>query len=143
MQDNTTLNNAINLLTTAGIRLSHQRMAILQYLLNHRTHPTVADIYDHLHPNHPTLSRTTVYNTLKILVESGAVLQLDIDPECTHYDADLSPHAHFMCRHCGKLYDVPFPSHHIEAPEGFTTDRITISYHGLCPTCASSEKTNN
>ena len=132
----------ISMLTAAGIRLSHQRMAILQYLLDHNTHPTVADIYDHLHPEFPTLSRTTVYNTLKLLVESGAVTQLDTDTESAHYDADLSPHAHFLCRCCRRVFDVPLPSHPLEVPQGFTTDSVSISYHGLCPSCAKDTLLN-
>lgn len=131
-------NRIISMLTAAGIRLSHQRMAILQYLLDHHTHPTVADIYDHLHPEYPTLSRTTVYNTLKLLVQSGAVTQLDIDPDSAHYDADLSPHAHFLCRNCHRVFDVPLPTQPLEVPHGFATDSVNISYRGLCPSCTGN-----
>ena len=116
-------NSIISMLTAAGIRLSHQRMAILQYLLDHHTHPTVADIYDHLHPEYPTLSRTTVY---------------DIDPDSAHYDADLSPHAHFLCRNCHRVFDVPLPTQPLEVPHGFATDSVNISYRGLCPSCAGN-----
>lgn len=130
----------IELLSEAGIRLSHQRMAILQYLMEHHTHPSVAEIYDNLHPLYPTLSRTTVYNTLKLLVESGAVMQLDIEPGTARYDADLSPHAHFICRSCGQVFDVPVPEQPIAVPQNFSTESVAINYRGLCPMCAAGGK---
>ena len=54
------------------IKPSVQRIAIMKYLMEHHTHPTVDEIYTALSPTIPTLSKTTVYNTLKILTEEGA-----------------------------------------------------------------------
>ncbi len=125
----------IDTLNKAGIRLSHQRIEIMRYIVEHCTHPTVDDIYKALHPSQPTLSRTTVYNTLRLLVENGAVNALEIEPGCTHYDADTSPHAHFYCRNCRRIYDVPMPADPSSIPYGFATDSINVSYNGLCPEC--------
>ena len=55
-----------------NIKPSVQRIAIMNYLIEHRTHPTVDEIYTALSPSIPTLSKTTVYNTLKLLSEQGA-----------------------------------------------------------------------
>ena len=52
---------AIERLKSLGIRPSEQRIVILEYLLGHRTHPTVETIYSELSPKMPTLSKTTVY----------------------------------------------------------------------------------
>lgn len=59
-----------------NIKPSVQRIAIMKYLMEHRTHPTVDEIYTALSPTIPTLSKTTVYNTLKILSEQGAAQTL-------------------------------------------------------------------
>lgn len=64
-----------------GVKPSLQRLAIMEYLMTHRTHPTADEIFNALSPSMPTLSKTTVYNTLKLFAEQGAVLSLDIDPE--------------------------------------------------------------
>ena len=95
METNTTL----NYLQAHGIKPSLQRMAVMTYLIEHRTHPTADEIYTALHPSIPTLSKTTVYNTLKLLTEKGAALQLTIDERNCCFDADTSPHAHFLCTH--------------------------------------------
>ena len=100
------MTTAIDILNSHNIRPSVQRIAILKYLLEHRIHPTVDDIYLALNPTMPTLSKTTVYNVLRNLVENGAVLALTIDEKNVRYDADTSSHAHFRCQSCGELYDI-------------------------------------
>ena len=80
-----------------AIRPSVQRTAVMEYLMNHKTHPTVDEIYLALSPGIPTLSKTTVYNTLNLFIEKGAVQMLTIDEKNARYDADTSKHAHFYC----------------------------------------------
>ena len=60
---------AINTLVKYGIHPSVQRIAIMDYLIKHRTHPTVDEVYTALSDEIPTLSKTTVYNTLKLFAE--------------------------------------------------------------------------
>ena len=62
--------NAKQILEGAGVRPSVQRLAVMDYLATHKTHPTVDEIYSSLAPSIPTLSKTTVYNTLKLFVEN-------------------------------------------------------------------------
>ena len=58
-----------------GIRPSLTRVMIYDYLLSHRTHPTVDEIYKELSPKAPTLSKTTVYNTVKLFEENSDILE--------------------------------------------------------------------
>lgn len=101
------MTEAIAHLTAHNIKPSAQRIAIMEYLLSHRTHPTVDMIYNDLIGTMPTLSRTTVYNTLRLLGENDAILELTIDKHIAHYDGDTSPHSHFQCKRCGKIIDIP------------------------------------
>ena len=66
-------------LISYNIKPSVQRIAIMDYLLAHKTHPSIDEIYLALCKDIPTLSKTTVYNTLKLFVEHGAALMLTID----------------------------------------------------------------
>ena len=61
-----------------NIKPSMQRIAIMEYLMEHPIHPSADDIYTALSPSMPTLSKTTVYNTLKLFSEQGAALMLPI-----------------------------------------------------------------
>ncbi|MDD3107770.1 MAG: transcriptional repressor [Alistipes sp.] len=128
-----------NYLQHYGIKPSVQRIAILEYLHTHATHPTAEEIYVALHPTMPTLSKTTVYNTLKLLARHGAILLLDIDGETAHFDGDIRPHAHFLCHQCRHIWDLPLAV----APEAllldelelFQVDDIQLYYKGLCRAC--------
>lgn len=71
--------NTLDILTNHGVKPSVQRLAVMDYLVENHTHPTADEIYSALHKQMPTLSKTTVYNTLKLLTEQGAAIQLTID----------------------------------------------------------------
>jgi len=121
-----------------SIRPSVQRTAIMEYLMNHKTHPTVEEIYLALNPSIPTLSKTTVYNTLNLFSEKGAVQVLTIDDKNARYDADVSKHGHFYCRSCGKVHDVfnmKPEAYVIPYNEDFLVDAIEVSYYGTCKAC--------
>ena len=61
-------------------------------------------IYTVLHKEIPTLSKTTVYNTLNTLIDAGLVKLITIDENETRYDIDTTTHGHFKCESCG-IYD--------------------------------------
>lgn len=127
-------------LTLHGIKPSVQRLAVMEYLLRHRTHPCAEEIYMALSKKMPTLSRTTVYNSLRVLTEQGAAIPINIDEKNACFDADTSPHAHFLCRQCGRVYDIPLSCQRLEAsaawPEGFKADFSALYFKGLCPACS-------
>ena len=88
-----------------NINLSHQRLKVLEYLTQNHCHPTVEQIFTALHKDIPTLSKTTVYNTLRVLVESGLVRVIAIEDNETRYDIVTENHGHFKCESCGTIFD--------------------------------------
>lgn len=132
--------NISEYLRSYGIRPSTQRTAVMNYLFTHRTHPTVDEIYVALSPSMPTLSKTTVYNTLGLFVERGAARMLTLDERNARYDADISAHAHLRCRVCGRVYDLhgALPPELFTLPrkEGFAIEAAEISYTGVCAGCS-------
>lgn len=120
-----------------GIRPSAQRIAVLSYVANTRRHPTADEIYTGISPLYPSLSRTTVYNSLHVLVDAGLLRELDIDSGNCRYDFALQPdHSHFTCRKCGRIMDMELPEHidRISAP-GYEIDSIDVILRGICPDC--------
>ncbi|NDP21316.1 MAG: transcriptional repressor [Paludibacter sp.] len=121
-----------------SIKPSVQRTAVMEYLMNNRTHPTIDEIYLALNPTMPTLSKTTVYNTLDLFVEKGAVQALVIDDKNARYDVDISSHAHFICNSCGKVHDIFNVSptlFQLPVSDKFTIQSVEISYSGICNSC--------
>jgi Fur family ferric uptake transcriptional regulator/Fur family peroxide stress response transcriptional regulator len=126
-----------------GIKPSLQRMAIMEYLMKNPIHPTVDIIFNELYPGIPTLSKTTVYNTLKTFQGNGAVSIISIDEKNMRYDGDISQHAHFKCIQCDSIYDLPI--HNIETLKVANTEKLTIKechlyYKGYCEKCAEEIK---
>lgn len=125
------------------IRPSLQRVSVMGYLMEYKSHPTVDEIYTALSPKIPTLSKTTVYNTLHLFVKKGAVLELNLDGKNARYDANINDHAHFYCRGCEKVYDVfDLEPKKYEMPKlnGFVVDTVEISYHGICENCLKAKE---
>jgi Fur family ferric uptake transcriptional regulator/Fur family peroxide stress response transcriptional regulator len=133
-----TKTNIENRLLKFGVKPSLQRMAIMEYLMNNRIHPTAETIFNNLHPSIPTLSKTTVYNTLKLLEEHGAIRSLQIDEKNIRYDADISAHAHFRCKQCGQVYDISiknFEKLEINNDNDHDIIECQIYYQGYCKYC--------
>ena len=127
------------------IKPSMQRIAIMDYLMEHRVHPTADEIYNALYPTMPTLSKTTIYNTMKLFSEQGAVKALVIDEKNVRFDIDTSSHAHFMCLGCGCVYDLPIENQVAMQLEGVGELMITeihLYYKGYCKKCAEENRKN-
>lgn len=135
--------NAYEQLQSYQIKPSVQRLAIMDYLLSNRTHPTVDEIYTALYPYIPTLSKTTVYNTLKLFAEHNAVQMITIDEKTTRFDVDTSPHGHFLCEQCAKIYDleVRVSEKDLEALEkdGYQVAAVHYYYRGTCKECSRKD----
>lgn len=122
-----------------GIRPSVQRIAIMRYLLNNRTHPTADDVFEALKAQIPTLSKTTVYNTLKLFVDNGAALYIGIDEKNARFDGTVEPHAHFRCKNCGQITDLQINISDV-LPKNFQgeIEESHLYLKGICKKCSNS-----
>jgi Fur family peroxide stress response transcriptional regulator len=121
-----------------GLKLTPQRIAILDYLDGNKRHPSAEDIYRAVSQKFPTLSLATVYTTLGALKEKGKVLELTIDPGKKRYDPETSKHNHLICVSCKRIIDLP-ASNLIDFPEAhgqdFSIIESHVEYYGHCPQC--------
>lgn len=124
-----------------NIKPSVQRMAVLDYLMNHHTHPTADTIFNALYPSIPTLSKATVYNTLNLLTEQGVIQMITIDERNARFDARETPHLHFRCNECGEIFDFDLPHFQMEVLKDFEISDIQLYCRGVCPAC--QKKINN
>lgn len=137
----TNLENITNKLKNKNIRLSHQRLKVLEYLDSHRIHPTVEQIYHGLSDEIPTLSKTTIYNTLNTLIEAGLVRSITIEDNEVRYDIRTDVHGHFKCKVCGNIYDfeVNEDSFEVNGLNGFEIHTRDVYFSGICPKCTEKE----
>lgn len=131
-------------LKNRNINLSYQRLKILEYLAHNQCHPTVDQIFINIQKSITTLSKTTVYNTLKKLVEEGLVRVINIEDNETRYDIVTEDHGHFKCENCKTIFDfnVNPDSFSINGLDNFRILDKNIYFKGICPECARVNEKN-
>lgn len=117
------------------IRPSVIRIMVYDFLRSTNRHPTADEIYTELLPKIPTLSKTSVYNTVKLLVDSGLSKMVTIDGMQVRYDADVTVHGHFLCKNCGKVYDFKPAFNFSDELDGFDIRSKEVYYGGICRNC--------
>jgi len=120
-----------------GLVPTIQRLAVLDYLDQATTHPTAEEVYTGVRDRYPSIAKATVYNALDALKKAGAIRELTIDRGVARYDRDPHPHPHFLCRICGKLYDVDFPCPVQPGDEvsGHKVESVHTYLYGVCAQC--------
>lgn len=126
-------------LHSCGLRPTPQRVAVFTYLCKqeHHRHPSAEEVYTALVSEYPTLSRTTVYQTLESLCKCGLIVKVAIDGGEMLFEADTSDHGHFKCTQCGKIYDLFYtqPVEFPHPPAGFEVKESHIYCKGICRKC--------
>ncbi|AJC95696.1 transcriptional repressor [Staphylococcus hyicus] len=138
------LNDSLATLREAGVRITPQRQAILNFLIHSKTHPTADEIYQSLSPDFPNISVATIYNNLKVFKKTGIVKELTYGDASSRFDFDTQNHYHVICEKCGKIVDFHYPSlSEIEKLAQHVTD-FNITHHrmeiyGICQECKESQ----
>jgi Fe2+ or Zn2+ uptake regulation protein len=91
-----------------GIQATPQRIAVAEYVLAAKTHPSADEVWQHVRRRCPTLSRATVYNTLNLFAEKGLLKMQVLKEGLVLFDPRTDPHHHFIDAETGKIYDVPW-----------------------------------
>lgn len=120
-----------------SLKPSHQRVKIYEYLASHLVHPNADQVYDFLKREMPTLSRSTVYSTLKAFVKAGLLREITIEENEIRYEFKLRDHGHFKCGQCGAIFDFDidlkdFASNHLG---GFKITNRNVYFQGICKQC--------
>lgn len=81
-------------LSEKGLKVTPQRMAILQAIYSLNNHPTADNIIDFIRKNHPNIATATVYKVLDALNEKGLIIKVKTDKDFMRYDAIVENHHH-------------------------------------------------
>jgi len=122
------------------IRPTFQRIKILEYLLNNPGHPTVDQVFRELSSEVPTLSKTTVYNTLNLFLKAGLVRLLSIEESENRYDIITENHGHFKCDRCGIISNFNINIDRLEPDEltGYQISDKSVYFKGICRNCLAN-----
>ena len=128
------------ILREKGLKVTPQRIAVYNMLINTTEHPNAEMIYKTLEPTNPTMSLATVYKTLDFFKQLGLVQELNVGEGRSRYDAVVDWHPHTVCTCCGKVGDL-----HMEeltdvakklAPGlDFEVEKEQLILYGTCGEC--------
>lgn len=131
-----------------ALKKSKQRDLIKNFLMGRKDHPTADIIYMNVRQQLPNISLGTVYRNLTLLADIGEIQRLRVGDGVDHFDADISPHYHFVCTECGNVVDLQMDnidSINDIAGAGFDgkiAGHVTYFY-GTCGNCTTACKNTN
>ena len=131
-----------------ALKKSKQRELIKAFLMERKDHPTADVIYMNVRQQNPNISLGTVYRNLNLLADIGEIQRLRMGDGVDHFDADISPHYHFVCTECGSVIDLEMES--IEeindiagaAFDGTIAGHVT-HFYGSCAKCLACKDTED
>ncbi len=123
-----------------ALKYSRQREVIKEFLKTRKDHPTADTVYMNVREQYPNISLGTVYRNLTLLADIGEIQRLRVGDGVDHFDADVSPHYHFVCTECGSVIDLEMDSidNIVDIAgmnfDGKITGHVTYFY-GYCGNC--------
>ncbi len=129
----------VKVLKEKGLRVTPQRYAVYANLLSRTDHPTVEHLLQDLNQDFPISSQATVYTSLQALRDVGLVREVLLEEGVSRYDANVDPHHHFRCRHCGEIEDIPWNCFQeislSNLRPGLDAQTYEVTVSGLCDRC--------
>jgi Fur family transcriptional regulator, ferric uptake regulator len=124
------------------LKLTPHRELILELFLRDEGHRSIEDIFRVVREQDPRVGYTTVYRTMKILVECGLAREVDLADGITRYEHlyNHAHHDHMICMQCGtsiEFYDLGIEEVQDSASEqlGFKVLDHRLQIYGLCRDC--------
>ena len=92
-------------LKNSQLRVTPQRMAVLEALNSMRDHPSADKIKEYVVKNHPNIAVGTIYKTLETFIEKGLITKVNTENGVMRYDAIREKHHHLYCEETGHIED--------------------------------------
>lgn len=126
-----------------GVRVTPQRLAIAEAVLNSEDHPSVQQIFERVRDHFPSMTLATIYSTLDVLEKSGLIQELPF-PQFSRYESNMDPHVNLVCIQCGNVIDsivgqdaVVRLRDQISGQANFQVAWQRVDFHGWCRRCSA------
>ncbi|MBN2777034.1 MAG: transcriptional repressor [Bacteroidales bacterium] len=93
-------------LTESGLKMTIQRVAVLEFLEKSEEHPSAETVYNAIHEKFPSITLSTIYNTLETFVENGIISKVFTLDGKARFDAKMQKHHHLYDKKSGKIVDI-------------------------------------
>jgi Fur family ferric uptake transcriptional regulator len=128
------------MLNQANLRMTRQRMVILEELRKVNTHPGADEIYEMVRKRLPRISLGTIYRNLEILSKTGEIRRLETGSHLKRFDGRADDHYHIRCVRCDRLVDIFVHlgmelDDRIKGSTDFSVLGHELEFIGICPNC--------
>ncbi len=125
------------LLEESNLKITPQRLAILKEL-DKKGHASIEEIYENIKEMFPSISLATIYKNINALKEENVINEV-----CLHqkpkFEITKEPHAHFICKKCGKIEDVEFSKViDKEIEKYYPNSQKELYIYGICKDCSGN-----
>ena len=135
----------VELLRNWSVRITPQRLAIAEAVLNSTDHPTVQQIYERVRDHFPSMTLATIYSTLGVLVRSGLVQELPFQ-KMSRYEPNMDPHVNLVCIQCETVMDADAGQEAVVRLRNRILDQSDfevawqrVDFYGWCPRCVAAK----
>jgi Fur family ferric uptake transcriptional regulator len=134
-----------NLLLARGVRLTPQRLMVLEVLAEHAgSHITADKILAAVVARYPYVDKTTVYRTLDLLRDHSLVVMTDLGGGKLEYELVSQPHHHIVCKQCGYTVELDDATldplrRLVEQQYGFQPCFDHFALFGVCRACQEQQ----
>jgi Fe2+/Zn2+ uptake regulation proteins len=94
-----------NKLIEKGLKVTPQRIAILEAIIKLNNHPTADNIIDYIRNNHPNIATATVYKVLDAFIANELIIKVKTEKDVMRYDAVMERHHHLYCSESDRIED--------------------------------------
>lgn len=129
-----------------GLYSSPKRTRVIEVFLRDDRHVTVEELYAAVHRSNPTIGRSTVYRTLRLLADAGLAASNRFAEGTVRYEPvhRVSPHDHFICERCGRIIEFNEPAiarlrRRFARDRGLRVTSHRLQFFGLCDRCCHKE----
>jgi len=123
-----------SLLENSNLKITPQRLAILKEL-EKKGHASIEEIYENIRDFFPSISLATIYKNITALKEEEIISEI-----CLHqkpkFEITKHPHAHFICKICNNVVDVPLSETvKNEIEKHYPNSQQELYIYGVCENC--------
>jgi len=124
-----------NLLKNSSLKVTPQRIEILQ-TIQKNGHISIDDLYLNIKEKFPSISLATVYKNIHTLKDEEILTEIHPQNEKSHFELKKSPHGHFICKNCGKIYDFEIQTTcSPDLSEISQIEESEVYLYGTCKSC--------
>ena len=136
----------VDRLRNRSVRVTPQRLAIAEAVLNSTDHPTVQQIYERVRDHFPSMTLATIYSTLAVLERSGLIQELPFE-RMSRYEPNMDPHVNLVCIGCENVMDADAGQeavvrlrNRILNESDFQVEWQRVDFYGWCPNCSAEKR---